>query len=62
MSREAKSLVKRMLTRDPKQRSSAEELLQHEFFTDKINRSFIDNDTLLDIQTNLDLFRKNSLF
>lgn len=36
VSREAKSLVKKMLTRDPRIRPSAEELLAHEFFQDKM--------------------------
>jgi calcium-dependent protein kinase len=36
VSREAKSLVKKMLTRDPRIRPSAEDLLAHEFFQDKV--------------------------
>jgi serine/threonine protein kinase len=62
VSREAKSLIRKMLTRDPKTRASADELLQHEFFSDKIDSSRISNDLLLDINQNLEQYRKNSVF
>ncbi len=62
VSREAKSMVKKMLTRDPRIRPSAEELLAHEFFQDKLLTKQATKEELLEINNNLLQFRKSTFF
>lgn len=61
-SKEAKSFIKKMLVRDPKQRKTAEELLQDEWITKNINYTEISEDFLLDISHNLQEFQKHTTF
>lgn len=53
LSREAKSFVKRCLTRDPESRPTAEELLEHEWIKLKIEKIQVKDETLLDINISL---------
>jgi serine/threonine protein kinase len=60
ISKEAKSLIKRMLTRDPKGRPSAEELLKHEYFTDKVEKPEVSNEFMQEVSNNFSEFRRGS--
>jgi len=62
ISKEAKSFIRKMLIRDPKQRSTAEDLLKDEFIINNVNQDDLRESTLLDIANNLKQFRKNSAF
>ena len=55
-------MVKKMLTRDPRIRPSAEELLAHEFFQDKLLTNQATKEELLEINNNLLMFRKSTFF
>lgn len=52
-SKEAKTFVKRLLVRDPKQRATAEELLQDPWILNNLDQNEISEDFLLDISHNL---------
>lgn len=62
ISKEAKSFIRKMLIRDPKQRSTAEELIKDEFLVKNVDQGDMRDSVLLDIANNLKHFRKNSAF
>lgn len=62
ISKEAKLFVKKCLTRDPRFRPTAEELLQHDWIKNNVDRPKISKEQLLDITNNLQNFRRNTVF
>lgn len=62
ISKEAKNFIRKMLIRDPSQRSSAEELLKDDFLQNNIEQGDMRESVLLEITNNLKQFRKNSAF
>jgi serine/threonine protein kinase len=50
------------LTRDPAQRPTAEELLQHEFIVGKMQDEQISDETLLDVSISFETFRRFTVF
>jgi serine/threonine protein kinase len=53
ISKEAKNFVRKMLVRDPKQRSTAEDLIKDEFLVNNVEQGDIKESVLLDITNNL---------
>jgi serine/threonine protein kinase len=63
ISKEAKNFVKKMLVRDPKQRSSAEDLLKDPYIiSNSQGASEITQSILEEVSANMKEFRKNTAF
>jgi serine/threonine protein kinase len=63
ISKEAKNFIRKMLIRDPKSRSTAEDLLKDEFIINQTDKGEdIHDSMLLNIANNLQEFRKNTAF
>ena len=62
ISAAAEKFVKAMLSRDPKRRPTAEDLLQKEWITKNVDKTEIAEEFRLDIAQSLQSFRKNSVF
>lgn len=62
ISKEAKNFIRRMLIRDYKQRSSAEDLLKDDFIINQADKEDIRESMIINITDNLKEFRKNSAF
>ena len=62
ISKEAKSFVRRCLTRDPYLRGSAEDLLQHEWIKNMIERPELTQEAVLDVNITLQTFRRCTVF
>lgn len=63
VSKEAKSFVRKCLTRDPYLRPSAEELLGHDWIKHKRSKTTVINDeSILNLNVTLQTFRRNTAF